>query len=284
MGHGLKLITSGCAAMVFMFPLAMDRAAAAEPPVGASGLGGAKLDSKFEELDLKDKFKGFEGSFVLLDCKSGKVYKYNPTITKKRFSPCSTFKIFSALAGLDCGALKGPSDLIKWDGTVHGMKHWNKDHTLKSAVSESVVWYFQKVAERIGTERMAKYLQEVGYGNMDMSGGLTKFWLNSTLQISADEQVEFLRRLVDRTLPFSPSSMNTVAELIEVKKTDAGVLSGKTGTNGNSKHNFFGWFVGYVKHDKNTYAFATNIQAKDGALGRKAREITEQILIDRGLL
>lgn len=280
MSHHLKLITSGLAAMVFMFPTAESK----ETPASTGGAAKSASSSDTEIVNLSPYFKGFSGTFVLLDTKTGKTIKYNPVAAAKMMPAQSTFKIFTALAGLDSGVLKGKDDLQKWDGVTRELAPWNKDQTLQTAMRDSVVWYFQDVARRIGAERMDKYLKENQYGNMDMSGGLTTFWLDSTLKISPDQQVEFLRKLDKRELHFSEKAMNTTAELIELKKTPLGVLSGKTGTKGDAKHNVFGWFVGYVKHDGNTYVFATNIQAKDGALGRKARAITEAILHQRGLL
>ena len=48
---------------------------------------------------------------------------------------------------------------------------------------------------RIGPERMQEYIDKIGYGNKDISGGLTTFWLGSSPQISALEQVDLLNKL-----------------------------------------------------------------------------------------
>jgi bla regulator protein blaR1 len=63
---------------------------------------------------------------------------------------------------------------------------------------------------------------------------------------------------------------------------DGMILSGKTGTGGAEK-NINGWFVGYVEKADNTYFFVTNIEADDQASGPKAKEITLEILKDKGL-
>ena len=289
MNRKSRFLLSSSALCVLMFPNAIDRSAvcySAEPQQASdtNSAALAKFSSQAEVVDLSSAFKGYTGTFLMLDEKTGKVICYNPERAKQRFSPCSTFKIFNALAGLDCGVLKGKNDLEKWDGKKDSRVELNKDHTLQSAMKDSVVWYFQRVAAKIGEERMNKYLHAVHYGNMDMSAGLTKFWLSDdSIKLSADEQIEFLKRLDKRELPFSETAMDTVSDIIKLKKTERGELSGKTGTLGKNNKRVMGWFVGYVKHDNDTYIFATNVAGND-VWGAKARQITETILEQRGLL
>ena len=53
---------------------------------------------------------------------------------------------------------------------------------------------------------MQEYIDKIGYGNKDISGGLTTFWLGSSLQISALEQVDLLNKLYSGQLPFSAAN------------------------------------------------------------------------------
>jgi bla regulator protein BlaR1 len=229
-------------------------------------------------------FKGYDGTFVLLDLKTGQYFRLNEARAARRQSPCSTFKIFNSLVGLDTGVLSGKDHLMKWDGTKYERDVCNRDQTLQSAITNSVVWYFQRVARSVGPQRMQKYLDSVGYGNKDISGGIDRFWLGSSLTISPDEQVEFMKRLCQNDLPFKRSSMDLVKEMLTVKTTTRGTLHGKTGTAGEEKRDVMGWFVGYVDQPGGTYVFATNIGAKADANGRTARRITEAILTERGIL
>ena len=75
------------------------------------------------------------------------------------------------------------------------MAAWRRDHTLASAMRDSVLWYFQRVAERLGAAREREYLKKFDYGNADPTSGLTTFWLGGSLQISPEEQLRFMRRL-----------------------------------------------------------------------------------------
>lgn len=239
-----------------------------------------------EREDLAGYFQGFTGTFVLYDQAGDSYVVYNEPQSGKRLSPCSTFKIFNSLVGLETGVL--PKDdaatLFKWNGVNHPIAAWNRDHTLASATRESVVWYFQELASRIGGDRMARYLAAVGYGNGDISGGLTTFWLRSSLQISAMEQVTLLTRLYADGLPFAPDTAETVKRNITLAESGGTRFMGKTGSGYKDGRWQLGWFVGCVETQGKRYIFATNIEADDGANGPAAREITKAILKDFGIL
>jgi beta-lactamase class D len=125
---------------------------------------------------------------------------------------------------------------------------------------------------------MKEYLDKIGYGNHDISGGIDKFWLMSSLEISAEEQVDFLKKFYEGQLPFSERSLNIVKEITILDSNKLYVLRGKTGSgvfpNGNDR---LGWFVGYVILGDNAFIFAANILGDD-ANGKKAKEITIEIL------
>jgi bla regulator protein BlaR1 len=243
---------------------------------------------KVIEEDLSSYFTGYEGCFVLFDKNKNEYTVYNQPKSKKQVSPCSTFKIASSLIGLEAKVLKDENTTFKWDGMKYPIESWNKDQTLKSAVSDSVVWYFRELASQVGEEKMQDHLNKFDYGNKDISGGLTKFWLQSSLKISPMEQVNFLRRFYDYQLPVSKKNVDIVKEVITLSDEGGVKLSGKTGSGGSSLNKYInGWFVGYVEMKKNVYIFATNIEA-DGssdksAGGQQAKEITINILKDKNV-
>lgn len=236
--------------------------------------------------DLAGYFQGFNGTFVLYDQTGDSYIVYNEPQSGKRLSPCSTFKIFNSLIGLETGVLpkEDAATLFKWNGVVHANPAWNRDHTLASATRESVVWYYQELASRIGGERMQRYLADIGYGNADIAGGLTTFWLHSSLQISAMEQVALLARLYAGQLPFAPDTVETVKGNLTLAASEGTRFMGKTGSAYADGRWQLGWFVGCVETQGKRYIFATNIEAGDGAHGPAARKITEAILRDYGIL
>jgi bla regulator protein BlaR1 len=233
------------------------------------------------DLNLSEFFGGHEGCFVLYDEQADNYVRYHPKECAERFTPCSTFKIANSLIALETGVSSGPEFVLKWDGVTRPIAPWNRDQTMRSAFSNSVLWYYQELARRIGPQRMADYVRHFDYGNYDTSGGITNFWIESTLRISADEQVSFLRRLWADSLPVNKGVQQTTRELMVLSRGDDGrILYGKTGTAGDAKADIarLGWFVGCVTKGERKVFFATRITGEPDASGRLARKITEAIL------
>jgi bla regulator protein BlaR1 len=207
---------------------------------------------------------------------------------KRRASPCSTFKIPNALVSLETGVVPDADTLVRWDGTVRAYPSWNADQSLRTGMKFSTLWLFQEMARRVGEPRMTEWVRKLGYGNMDTSGGLDRFWLTSSLAISPEEQVAFLLKLHRETLPLSARTIRIVKEITTLADDGTTVFRGKTGTSGRQPDgSALGWFVGWLTRGADAWVFATRIESKgeaSEARGPKAREITEAILKDRGLL
>jgi bla regulator protein BlaR1 len=246
----------------------------------------ALAGSVTEERDLGSFFGSYTGCFVLLDATRDHWLRYHPDLCKKRQSPCSTFKISNSLIALETGVASGPEFRLAWNGTKYPIEAWNRDQTLRSAFSVSCVWFYQELARRVGNQQMDHWVKAIRYGNEDISGGLTNFWLSSSLTISPDEQVDFLRRLHMRQLPFSRKAIDTVLDIMTVSQEGGVTYRGKTGTAGNSQKQIAtaGWWVGSVSGPKREYYFATWISSGENPSGRTARKITEKILEDLEIL
>lgn len=229
-------------------------------------------------------YDGLDATFVMLDFSRGTIIEHNAERADERFSPCSTFKIPHSIFALDAGVLKDDKEVLKWDGVTRDREALNRDHDLRGAISVSVVWYYQELARRLGMEREQKYLDSISYGNRDTSAGLTEFWLNTSLAISAREQVAFLDRFRRSDLPFSQRSMDIVKDCLIVRNEPGLVYRGKTGSGrGNGSTPDIGWWVGWVERDGRAYVFAANVSGHD-MWGPRVRELTEQVLIAHGVL
>jgi len=90
---------------------------------------------------------------------------------------------------------------------------------------------------------MERYVRDFRYGNADASGPIDQFWLGSSLQISAFEQVDFLKQLVAQQLPVSERSVRIVREILINEATMAYVLRAKTGVVSGTPG--VGWWVGW---------------------------------------
>jgi len=233
--------------------------------------------------DLKRHFDGIDGAFVLLDLNADQYVRYNPERCAQRFSPCSTFKIPHALIALETQAVENAEHLIRWDQEKYPTSNpsWARDHTLRTAFRNSAVWYFRETAGTIGQEAMQDHLNRLDYGNRDLSSGLDGFWLRKSLEISADEQVAFIKRFYTGQFGYSEKHTATVKEMLLREEAASYKLSAKTGSNGRG----LGWLVGYVEKDDNVYFFAYNAQLpKDKASVSQRLNLVKEILRDLRIL
>lgn len=234
-----------------------------------------------ERADFGKYFQqaGVKGTFLLYDLKKKQYFVYNAKRANTGYVPASTFKIFNSLVALETGVVKDENEVIKWDGVKREIPKWNQNHTMKTAIKVSAVWFYQELARRIGEKRMQNYINLTNYGNRDIGGGIDKFWLEGDLHITPKEQIDFLVKLHNNNLPFSPRAIALVKNIITTEKTDDYVLRGKTGLKSN-----VGWYVGYLERDGNTYFFATQLDVVKEQDIKARLEITRSILKDMKLL
>lgn len=247
--------------------------------------------------DFAQVFAGRDGCFELYDLNAKKlVVRSDARRCAERVSPCSTFKVPLALVAFDAGVLTDERSSIKWDGQDRGRDVWNRDQTAASWMGDSVVWFSQRLTPQLGMERVRRYLARFGFGNGDMSGGITTAWLDSSLKISADEQLRFWERFWSGDLPVSRHAIETTKKITLVDRSAAGwTLHGKTGSGrvapagGPSGDELqHGWFVGHLARGEQEYVFATAYSDRFPPKDRRpagwiARDLTKEILGTLGL-
>lgn len=255
---------------------------------------------KSEEIpDLKAIFDEYkvDGTFVLYDLRRRKYVRYNAARARRRFLPLSTFKIPNSLIALETGIAADENSVFKWSGEKYEIGAWNKDLTFQEALQSSCVPCYQKIARQVGERRMKKFLKKFKYGNRNTAGGIDRFWLDGSLRISADEEVEFLKRFYATKIPVSARSIAIVKKMLILEKQPDYTLSGKTGLQlGLSQSGVpqlsiavspkLSWFVGYLERNGSVYFFATNIESAtppDNFSGARV-EITKKILRHLNLL
>lgn len=239
-----------------------------------------------ETLDITQEFerRNVTGTFVLLDSRTGQTQCYNCARAYQRYIPASTFKIANALIALETGVADGADFALRWNSKVAPRQiwwpaAWAKDQTLKSALAGSVVWYYQELARRIGHERMQIHVNQFGYGNKDISGGIDRFWLTGGTRISAVEQIDFLRRFYRNELGASERSTSIVKDILVLEQTPRYRLSGKTGWAGfGDPGPGLGWLVGYLEHDGSVAFFAMNIDIRENADAAARLAIVKAVL------
>jgi beta-lactamase class D len=241
--------------------------------------------------DFGRYFSGSDGCFVLYDAKTGGYTIYNEAEARTPISPCSTFKIVHSLIGLEAGIVKDETAVFPWDGTRYPIAEWNRDLSMAEAIRLSAYWYYQRIARSIGPSRMRGYLENLGFGNADVSGGIDLFWQRSSLLISPKAWVDELRRIRSYDIPFPRRDVDILRRIIRQGEKGGAVLYGKTGS-GMAEPGFAslgsgaivsGWFVGFVEKGPEAWCFATHVGAPSGATGAAAKEITLRILGELGI-
>jgi beta-lactamase class D len=234
--------------------------------------------------------------FLLHEIGVGELRRAPDSACAMRVSPQSTFKIPHALAALDAGVVDGPDTTFKYDGHAVDFPVWARDHSLATAMRYSVVWYFQQIAQRLGVMREREYLQKFRFGNADVSGGLTTFWLGRSLLVTPEEELRFLLRLYANDLPVSRRAMDTVRQILvqpagrvvnatgehpfDAPWPTGTVVTAKTGGGPDSSGDGVRWLVGYVQRGGRSWVFVTCIVGRDvdplAALDLAARALREE--------
>ena len=153
-------------------------------PPGAllnGGTGSERGGHKCPQTNSPPILPGSPGTFVMYDPAGDKYIVYNEPQSKKTVVPCSTFKIYNSLIGTETGVLDQEDvyTLFKWNGTQYSFPYWN--HDLRHRPPGSRWCGTSRSSPRASARNGWEYIDKIGYGNKDISGGLTTFWLGSSL-------------------------------------------------------------------------------------------------------
>lgn len=238
----------------------------------------SRLD-QFSEKDLQLIFEreNVNGCFTIYDFNNDKLLNYNTIRLDSAFLPASTFKIINSMVALETGVIKNEKEIIKWDSTIRFVDSWNQDHNLETGIKNSVVWFYQELARRIGQDKMKYWVEKANYGNKDIGGEIDLFWLNGNIRITANQQIDFLKRLYLNQLPFSKKNQEIVKRILITDQNEAYTIRAKTGWAARIE-NQIGWYVGYLENKDNVYFFALNMDIKSPNEATKRKEITFEIL------
>lgn len=257
---------------------------------------GASMSANAENLKERSDWQqilsdhAVRGVVTVCDAESNLCQTSDLARANARYSPASTFKIPHLLIALDTGVLSPTKTLFPWDGKPQALKIWERDVSLRGTLQYSVVPIYQDFARHIGAQRMQQRLQDFSYGNADTSGGIDRFWLDGKLQISALEQIHFLKHLQSNTLPIATEHQLRVKDAMLTEATDQYVLRSKTGYGlgmpgyGDSTRPSIGWWVGWIEKDTRTHFFACNFDIESESQLPLRKQIPTQILTNEALL
>ena len=245
------------------------------------------FSQKVIEKDFKSYFNkyGVNGCFVLYNPSDNEYIKYNASLCDTGYIPASTFKIPHSLIALEEGVVKDTNQVFKWNGHEWPNEPWNQDQTLKTAMKYSCIWVYFGFAEQIGIEKYQDYVNTFDYGNKDLTGPPTRFWLAGSFRISANQQIEFLKKFYNYELPVSKRSVDIVKDIMVLEQTDTYKFSGKTGSGILNDNDDIMWLVGYLEKDNKPYFYAMNFISNDYEKTKQARyDIIKAILRELELI
>lgn len=246
------------------------------------------------EMDYSSYFKGYEGTAVFYSNNEQKYYVYNKELSEQQSSPCSSFKIISFLLGLESKVINPENSIQKWNGTTYPINEWNRDMDYEDAFHYSCIWYYREVINLIGAEYIQKSLDQLEYGNCDISewegsmhnlifpeqqglSELNGFWQESSLQISPKEQVDVLKKIFGDNI-FTKENNNLVKKVMIIDNSNKNIqIYGKTGSGIKDDSWNDGWFVGMFETKEDTYYFAIRLN-QPGMRGNDAKDIAINII------
>lgn len=244
-------------------------------------------ESPVEEIgNYEDCFDDMEGCAVFYSPDENKYTLYNKDMCNKQVSPCSTFKVISALIGLKNGIINSEDSRMGYNGTQYPVKEWNSDLTLQEAFRTSCVWYFRKIIDGVGKDEVQKELDALTYGNCDISewegnhknqiADLNGFWLESSLKISPKEQVDILTSIFSGETEYSADNIKLLKTIMKIDDSNGLELYGKTGTgtNGNA------WFIGFFETAgaANYFAIYLDDEKRNNISGTDAKKVAQAII------
>jgi beta-lactamase class D/beta-lactamase regulating signal transducer with metallopeptidase domain len=238
---------------------------------------------------------------VMADAASGAVLVREGSCDE-RVTPASTFKIAISLMGFDSGVLRDDRTpyLPYKPSYASSNPSWRHGTDPAGWLRESVVWYSQQVVARLGAARVRSYVQAFDYGNRELASvagvddAVAVSEVSPTLKISPLEELVFLRKVVNRSLPVSAHAYDVTARLLKGATLANGwEVYGKTGTaparlaDGSADDTqYIGWFVGWVNKGGRTLVFARLLQRpvdSDDYAGAHARATFQSELARRAL-
>ena len=120
------------------------------------------------------------------------------------------------------------------------------------------MWCYQEIARQVGAEGYEIALAKIDYGNQSIGEEIDIFWVDGSLEISAVEQIAFLRKLFNNDLPFLQIHVDILKQVMVAEHTEQYTIYAKTGWSGFEPQ--VAWYVGFVESDEGNWLFAMNMR------------------------
>ncbi len=223
-------------------------------------------------VQLQKSLSGLDAAVVIHETRTGAFLRLNEARLAQEFPPFATLELPVALAALETRTVRNLSELTPWNRfkyppTETSPANWNEDHTMRSAFTHSVPWYWQDISERLGAVRLDAALHKFAYGDQLLSTEppqcWPQCWEDGGLRISAQAQTDFLTRLVNESLPASKLRQRELKTLLLRESGDGYRLYLKTGVGFLQSGYYLGWSIGWLETTEGNYVFALNLTHRE---------------------
>lgn len=257
---------------------AMELTPLAAPALAANG-------QQVDKPTQQDAAYPHRTTFLLRRAGQDTVLVHGSDPVQTALTPASTFKPLLALIALQTGALAHAKEVLPWDGRAYPRQpQWQKDMALAEAMRTSSESYFKLLAERIGRDRLATWVERVGYGNGQIGDRPEAAWHRNGLTITAQQQLEFIDRLRQGDLPFDRRHLEAVKDTMLSFDRDGVRIYGKTGTSLPPGETGLGWWIGWVERgaEQTSFVLQADLTRFDGREQRLAH--ANALLLEAGVL
>jgi beta-lactamase class D len=242
-----------------------------------------------EMSEWKEYFEteGFRGCVVINYPNSNQTLYFNRNRCYRKYSPAETFDILNSLIALQAKAIKTVNnDTLIWPGMKLENTLWNTDQNMESAYKNSCPWFYKEMARLVGGSKMTLYVDSIDcYGTMNRVGDVETFWTDGSFEISANQQIEFLKRLYDEDLPFDKKHIQDIKNIMVNYRDDIRVSRTKSSISHIDK---VIWYIGWIEYKSVPCFFAVNLSYGKETDSEKAslaaKRIIQKILIKRKLI
>lgn len=236
-----------------------------------------KIIEQNDRLHFLHKSMDVKSSIIIYNQQKNTLITNDTLAFKETYSPNSTFFLYESLIGLESGTIKDSLDKFHWNSFCHPNENWNQDQTLFLALKHKTEWYFEQVAIAIDSSKMQSWLNLIGYGNKDISGGINQFWQSSSLKISVKQQFDLFKRLYYYNLPFSFEYLKFIRKAFNVNRlVNKNLYSFKT--NGMNQNKQLIWYLGYVEFLNNTYLIVHCVESNSRKKNNYINTIQSELL------
>lgn len=257
---------------------------------------GDQINTATLNTDIDRDIGGLDTCVIMLDTTSGRpIYRYGGAeACMAKLPPCQIFDIPNSLIGLNQGVIT-PQTVFKWDGTPQPVSIWQTDANLPKAFQSQIGWWFQHLAAAIGPGGYAKALGDLDYGDRQLAGPATAFWMGPQagggLTVTEDQQADFMRRFYAGDLKIKPDVIKIVQGLtLDETRTDAkgapAVINGHMASCATTADGSrtVGWWVGRLKTSQHDLSFSASIEGGDAPPGLEIERRLKDDFTDAGLL